>query len=48
MADGGNVEFVEIDGPVVYLRWVGGWRLGLQWKEKGHAKIAHFACLLPG
>jgi len=22
MADGGNVEFVEIDGPVVYLRQV--------------------------
>lgn len=35
MADGGNVEFVEIDGPVVYLRWVGGWRLGLQLNEKG-------------
>ncbi len=23
MADGGNVEFVEIDGPVVYLRLQG-------------------------
>ncbi len=23
MADGGNVEFVEIDGPVVYLRLAG-------------------------
>lgn len=33
MADGGNVEFVEIDGPVVYLR--SGSTCASHWRARG-------------